>query len=444
MSISDYLKKESAPDGFNQAAKGNQSNKSANPMSNPQSNHYGTITAQNAYTQAVNPDNVYAGSFDMVKDMNRSAANANKSAVNAAADASEKRLSGQKRYIHQNYEENRKAADTAQRQALKELPENMAGLGLYGQGVGETAISNIRNTYANQLTELMKQRDDSIYDIDNQIEALRKQAEADIYNYEAQLMAQNPQYYLQLLQLENDENWRNKEWNYGVERDKVADERYDKEWNYGVERDKISDERYDKEWAYQLEQNEITAKNTADEKILSYISAMLAPPPASMLAGSSFTEDDINQIVSNAQRAAYRSISSGSSGGSSGGGGGSGGSSSANKAQQMIDADSRISKEIYSIYDFGEEYLYDPAIKDETVKNQLICAFKKVYNDGYYIKQSLAADGYTQAQAENKLEEYRENVLRKMQENRMVAPKYDSSGRKIEDSALEEAKRLYL
>ncbi len=246
-SISDWLKVKKAPDGFNQPAKTNQGNTSANPASNP----YGTITETNAYTDLANggqsaappapapasaptgqnayseyatPNNIYSGAFDKVKSMNQNSADAYKKSVYAGADASATRLSGQKRNIYQQYEENKKAAEQAQRQALKELPVNMSGLGLYGQGIGETAISNIRNSYAQQLTELMKQRDNNLYDIDNQVEALRQQAEADIYNYEAQLMAQNPQYYLQLLQAENDENWRNKEWNYNIDRNAKIDE----------------------------------------------------------------------------------------------------------------------------------------------------------------------------------------------------------------------------
>lgn len=177
--------------------------KNTSSVLQPSANPYGSLpkNPSNPY----NADNV----FGKISTMNNESLGAYERKVRAGADAAKTRLEAQKYNINRNYDANVKAAGKATDAAISKLPENMAGLGLYGQGVGETAIANIRNDYTAKMTELMKQRDADIYNIDSQIEGLRQQAEADIYNYNAQLMAQNPSLYLQTLQMEQDNYYKN-------------------------------------------------------------------------------------------------------------------------------------------------------------------------------------------------------------------------------------------
>lgn len=55
------------------------------------------------------------------------------------------------------------------------------------------------------------------------------------------------------------------EWQYQQDRDKVADERYDKEWEYQVGRDQVADSRYDQEWQYQQDRDAIEDQRYQDQ-----------------------------------------------------------------------------------------------------------------------------------------------------------------------------------
>ena len=61
-------------------------------------------------------------------------------------------------------------------------------------------------------------------------------------------------------QAQEQSNW-NATFEYGKERDAIADERYNTEWEYGKERDAIADERYNTEWEYQKDQDKQAQSN---------------------------------------------------------------------------------------------------------------------------------------------------------------------------------------
>lgn len=55
------------------------------------------------------------------------------------------------------------------------------------------------------------------------------------------------------------------EWAYQQSRDEIEDARYDQEWAYQQDRDAVSDQRYDQEWEYQQGRDQIEDQRYADE-----------------------------------------------------------------------------------------------------------------------------------------------------------------------------------
>lgn len=258
-----------------------------------------------------------------------------KKSRNAYADAGAKRLEAQKRGVNQNYEYAVREAGRAQDSAVKALPEQLAGLGLYGQGVGETAIAGIKSEYARQMGELLKQRDDNLYDIDSQIGALKTQAEADILNYHANLLAQGPEIYLKALQLR--EGWDDKERAYNDSRKDIQwnREKYDKEWAYKVEteadqtaydrgRDMISDYYKEIEIQGDSEDRALSQKKYYYGALLDIVEAGETPPPDLIAAAGFEGYDDFYSAIAGKNNKLYeanlaKAYKSGSGGSGSGG-----------------------------------------------------------------------------------------------------------------------------
>jgi hypothetical protein len=64
---------------------------------------------------------------------------------------------------------------------------------------------------------------------------------------------------------EKEDEWRNKEWDYKLSRDAVADERYADELKYSRDRDTIADKRYEDELAYSRNRDTVADKRYEDE-----------------------------------------------------------------------------------------------------------------------------------------------------------------------------------
>ena len=103
--------------------------------------------------------------------------------------------------------------------------------------------------------------------------------------------------------LENQEynrqqNERN--WEYQLGRDKVADERYATEWQYGVDRDKVADEHYATEWDYTVSNDE---KNDASNNVMTSL-AIGVPPSQEDLYKSGLFKGMTPEEVLSAYKAA--------------------------------------------------------------------------------------------------------------------------------------------
>lgn len=101
-----------------------------------------------------------------------------------------------------------------------------------------------------------------------------------------------------------------------------------------------------------------------------------------------------------------------------------------NKQQNMLAMDSDLSKAIYSIYDIGSNSYYNPKITTDDTESQLLIAYDKIMNEGAAIKSALAAAGWTASQAENKYDEYKQNVMNKVVDKYKLY-EYDHTEKKV-------------
>ncbi len=107
-----------------------------------------------------------------------------------------------------------------------------------------------------------------------------------------------------------DDIWKNKEWNYQLGRDQLADSRYENEWNYQVGRDQISDSQYNDELSYNRGQD---SKKSAEAQMEEIIETGTMPRDE-LIAQAGWNKADVEVRVK--ARQAELGISSG--GGSSG------------------------------------------------------------------------------------------------------------------------------
>ena len=133
--------------------------------------------------------------------------------------------------------------------------EALAGQGLAHSGIAETTKTNIYNTYQKSLSENLNNLKNVQASYDAQMSQVR--ANGDI------AMAQNlSNMYLQQLeqirnaytmaQAQKEFEWqqamKDRDYNYQVSRDAIADQRYNQEFEYQKERDRIADEQWQKQY----------------------------------------------------------------------------------------------------------------------------------------------------------------------------------------------------
>ena len=145
--------------------------------------------------------------------------------------------------------------------AMKDTVGQIAAMsGGYGNSYAQTAGQQIYQAYMDTLNDRVPE----LYNM-----ALNKyQLEGDrlAQNYALLQSEREAEYNKQLdaynVLVANRDYYANRadterNYNYQLERDKIADERYNTEWDYGVSRDKIADERYNTEWDYNTGQDAI-------------------------------------------------------------------------------------------------------------------------------------------------------------------------------------------
>ena len=177
--------------------------------------------------------------------MRNEAKNAYSKLTNQQTNANVYNINRNKSNVNNQYKGSVNTLNQSKQSQMQQLPEQMAKLGLYGSGTGETAIGNITNAYAQQLQNLTAQRDNALYDIDTQISNAKAQGQEQLANYAYQMAMQSPQDYLQMLQLKTEEDKYNEATAYGRGRDIRGDFVDDR--NYQTNQNIYSDEKLAKE-----------------------------------------------------------------------------------------------------------------------------------------------------------------------------------------------------
>ena len=131
-----------------------------------------------------------------------------------------------------------------------------------------------------------------------------------------------------------DDIWKNKQWNYQLGRDQLADSRYEKEWDYQVGRDQISDSQYNDELSYNRGQD---SKKSAEAQMEEIIKTGTMPRDE-LIAQAGWNKADVEVRVKARQAELGISSGGGNSKNSGGSGGYAGGNTPVNnKAESEVD-----------------------------------------------------------------------------------------------------------
>lgn len=156
-------------------------------------------------------------------------------------------INSQKDQVLQTYNDNARQAYINSMLGKKTVEEELSQAGLNTSGLVGSAYANVENAYGNNLATLQKSRDNSINDInkqlnDTQLQYAIKQSEllADIENAKLELQKYNNQLAYQKYQdaLNNYMSFMNYDYNKYVS---------DRDYNYQVERDKVADSQWREE-----------------------------------------------------------------------------------------------------------------------------------------------------------------------------------------------------
>ena len=198
----------------------------------------------------------------------------------------DKETTQQNRAIYQDY---RKATNPFGQQA-----ENLAGQGLANSGYAETTMSRLYNTYQNNITSTLNNARDLKADVDFQINQARQNGDITLAQNALELYKQKMQLLTEEYDLRNNReqflyqkqqdalaqrNWQtefdyqkaqnDRNYNYQVTRDRVADDQWLKNYNYQKSRDKVSDKQWNKTFNYQKSRDKVSDSQWQKEYELS-------------------------------------------------------------------------------------------------------------------------------------------------------------------------------
>ena len=232
-----------------------QSNTTLNPYSSS------TASVKADTLQPVNYNTGVAGVDALTQQSNQimqNSLNAQNQALQKGVETNINELQRQKDLQTQEAQKQNKAFYTQYQKQVNPYgatQEALAGQGLAHSGIAETTKTNIYNTYQRSLTENLSNLRNVQANYDAKMSEIR--ANGDI------AMAQNlSNMYLQqleqirnaysLAQAQKQFEWQqsvtDRDYNYKVSRDAIADQRYQQEFEYQKERDRIADEQWQKQF----------------------------------------------------------------------------------------------------------------------------------------------------------------------------------------------------
>lgn len=353
------------------------------------------------------PNNLYK---NMIEQMYSSASAQQEAAQRAAIEQAVNDLSGQKTGIVQSYDDLYKQLYLERRRAEKNLPQQLAAMGISG-GMSESSALGIQNSYANALAQGEQEKLNTLNDIDQAIANARLTGEIGIAQQAAQLAMDKLNAYGSYVNgLMNQQQYYNN-FQYQQGRDQVSDAQWQQQWNRQQILDQLS--RDDVSYDRKLYMAEILYQNTGD---------------ASGFKALGMTDD---QIAAMGRNWYAQAMSSGGSGGSgSGSGSDAGPKMSLSTAKQLAEAgyfsDAALEVLRNAGYDDQALYLlygYDPNSVNQTPyignggdQNATI-DMNSVIALGY---GPIGADRLAELEASGKIERYYEDgkiKFRKKQNN---------------------------
>lgn len=186
-----------------------------------------------------------------------------KLALQKQQELTNNQINSQRDEVMQNYNNNARQAYINSMLGKKSVEQELSQAGLNTSGLVGSAYANVENAYGNNLANLQTARDNSIKDInkqlnDAQIQYAMKESEllADIENAKLELQKYGNELAYKKYQdaLNNYMNFANYDYN------KLIDER---NYNYQLGRDKVADEQWQKEYDFALRQYEDSLKKNS-------------------------------------------------------------------------------------------------------------------------------------------------------------------------------------
>ena len=159
--------------------------------------------------------------------------------ASAVAEA-EAQLQAQKDAINLNYDDLTKQHYIDREMAKKDLPQQMAALGLTG-GLAESSLLGIGYDYENNLNAAERARSQQLTEQQNYYAQALRDAAREKADMDSAAQQQYFNYYQQAMA------------------DKIAQQQYEEQMAYQRERDALANQRYDTEWAYQQQLDQQSA-----------------------------------------------------------------------------------------------------------------------------------------------------------------------------------------
>lgn len=198
---------------------------------------------------------------NMIDQMFSDASAQQEAAQRAAIEQAVGQLEGQKSGITQSYDDLYKQLYLDRRRAEKNLPQQLAAMGISG-GLSESTALGIQTDYTNALRQGEQEKLNAMSDIDQAIADARLTGEIGIAQQAAQLaMDKLNAYGSYVNSLQNQQNYYNN-FMYQQGRDQVADSQWQQQWN----RQQILDQmnRDDVSYDRKLYMAELLYQNTGD------------------------------------------------------------------------------------------------------------------------------------------------------------------------------------
>ena len=200
-----------------------------------------------------------------------------KQALQKQQELTNTQINSQKDDVMQTYNENARQAYINSMLGKKSVEQELSQAGLNTSGLLGSAYANVENTYGNNLATLQASRDQSINNINKQLNEAQiqyaiqeKQLLSDIENAKLELQKYGNELaykkyqdalsnYMSFANYDYNKAIDERDYNYKIGRDAVADEQWQKEfdmsnnqwqkeYDYQVGRDKVSDSQWQKEY----------------------------------------------------------------------------------------------------------------------------------------------------------------------------------------------------